>query len=62
MDAKTRLKLDIAIVRTLLDEVERGLEPDAGVTTQLVEELARLVSSLANEVTNRPATHLRDVA
>jgi hypothetical protein len=62
MNAKTRLKLDIAVVRTLLDEVERTLEPNAGVTMQLVEELARLLSSLATEVTDRRPKRLRDVA
>ena len=47
MPSKSRVKLDIAIVRALLDEVERALESDEGPSAQLIEELDRLRSTLA---------------
>lgn len=42
----TRIRSQAACVRTLLDEVERGLPPDLDdpMSIQLVEELARLGS------------------
>ena len=47
MDARTRFKLDLALVRTLLDEVERGVDHDGGVSSQLLDELERLTAGLA---------------
>ena len=53
-DDKARLKLDIALARALLDEVERFSEPDPRVVGQLVEELARVTESLSERIL--PAT------
>jgi hypothetical protein len=63
MHKPSRLKLDLALVRTLIDEMERGLDGNDGISTQLVEELSRLVNSLAKEI-KPPASgeRLLDVA
>ncbi|HEY1957339.1 MAG TPA: hypothetical protein VGH28_17090 [Polyangiaceae bacterium] len=42
-----RLKLDVALARALLDEVERVRSPDPRVLGHLVEELGRVVDHLA---------------
>ncbi len=62
MQKTSRLKLDLALVRTLIDEMERGLDGGNGISSQLVEELSRLVSSLSTEVQPVSGKRLRDVA
>ncbi len=62
MQKTSRLKLDLALVRTLIDEMERGLDVTDGIPTQLVEELSRLVGSLQLEITPPSGKRLRDVA
>ena len=60
---KARLKLDIALARALLDEVERVHSPDPRVLGQLVEELGRVAGDLAGHL--EPAQsgiRLRDIA
>ena len=47
MDGRTRFKLDLAVVRALLDEVEHRVDHDGGVSAQLIDELERLTASLA---------------
>lgn len=47
MDGRARFKLDLAVIRTLLDEVERAVDHDGGVSSQLVDELERLTVNLA---------------
>ncbi len=63
MHNPSRLKLDLALVRTLIDEMERGLDRESGISSQLVEELSRLVNSLSKEI-KPPASgeRLLDVA
>jgi len=41
------LQIDIAVARALLDEVERQLGVDGRVKKQLVEQLSRVIGSLA---------------
>jgi hypothetical protein len=62
MQKTSRLKLDLALVRTLIDEMERGLDATDGIPTQLVEELSRLVGSLQLEINPPSGKRLRDVA
>lgn len=63
MHKPSRLKLDLALVRTLIDEMERGLDGGNGIPSQLVEELSRLVSTLTNQATPpKSGERLRDVA
>ena len=62
MEKTSRLKLDLALVRTLIDEMERGLDGGNGIPSQLVEELERLVSSLSSEMNPVSKGRLRDVA
>ena len=63
MHKPSRLKLDLALVRTLIDEMERGLDGGNGIPSQLVEELSRLVSTLTNQVSPpKSGERLRDVA
>ncbi len=63
MHKPSRLKLDLALVRTLIDEMERGLDGGNGIPTQLVEELNRLVATLSNEVqAPKSGERLLDVA
>ena len=62
MDGRARFKLDLAIVRTLLDEVERGVDHDGGVSSQLLEELERLTASLAKARAPHSETRLRGAA
>jgi hypothetical protein len=62
MDDRTRFKLDLAVVRALLDEVERGIDRDDGVSCQLVDELERLTASLARARTPRSEKRLRGAA
>jgi hypothetical protein len=62
MEKTSRLKLDLALVRTLIDEMERGLDGGNGIPSQLVEELERLVSSLSSEIKPVSKGRLRDVA
>lgn len=57
----SRLKLDVALIRTLLDEVERDLKGGEGVSAQLVEELGRLTASLSREAGPTSGTRLRDL-
>ena len=47
MDGRTRFKLDLAVIRTLLDEVERGADHDGCVALQLIDELERMTANLA---------------
>ena len=54
-DDKTRLKLDIAVARALLDEVERFSDPDPRVVGELVEELARVAESLSERMPATPS-------
>ena len=61
MNGRTRLMLDLALVRTLLDEVERGLHDDEGLTSQLVDELQRLAANVAQTHAPRSGTRLREV-
>ena len=62
MQKTSRLKLDLALVRTLIDEMERDLDSNDGIPSQLVEELSRLVASLRSEITPPSGKRLRDVA
>lgn len=62
MQKTSRLKLDLALVRTLIDEMERDLDASDGIPTQLVEELSRLVVSLRSEIPPASGKRLRDVA
>lgn len=71
-DEISRLKLDVALARALLDEVERAPDgADPRVMSQLVEELSRIAGKLAEhtnpasgaKLIDRPASRsLRDVA
>jgi len=47
MNDRSRLRLDIAVARALLDEVERQEMPDGHVVAQLIEELSRVAEDLA---------------
>ncbi len=62
MQKTSRLKLDLALVRTLIDEMERDIDSNDGIPSQLVEELSRLVASLRSEITPPSGKRLRDVA
>ena len=62
MDGRTRFKLDLALVRTLLDEVERGVDHDGGVSLQLVGELERLAATLAKHHAPSSEKRLRGAA
>jgi len=44
----SRLQIDIALIRTLIDELERTA--DTRVAAQLVEEIARLAQEMSVEV------------
>jgi hypothetical protein len=62
MEHRARFKLDLALVRTLLDEVERGLDHDDGVASQLLDELQRLTAALAKANAPESEKRVRDVA
>jgi len=62
MKYAARLKLDIAVARALLDEVERQPEPDGRIVAQLAEELARIASDLAQDLQPPSGVQLRDSA
>jgi hypothetical protein len=62
MDGRTRFKLDLALVRALLDEVERGVDHDGAVSSQLLDELERLTSNLAKTNAPHSEKRLRGVA
>jgi hypothetical protein len=62
MDGRTRFKLDLALVRALLDEVERGVDHDGAVSSQLLDELERLTSNLAKTSVPHSEKRLRGVA
>ncbi len=62
MQKTSRMKLDLALVRTLIDEMERDLDSTDGIPSQLVEELSRLVASLRSEIAPPSGKRLRDVA
>ena len=61
MDGRARFKLDLAIVRTLLDEVERNVD-DGGISSQLLDELERLTENLAKAHAPRSEKRLRGAA
>ena len=46
-ESLSRLKVDLAVARSLLDEVERTASPDGRVVAQLVEELGRVTRHLS---------------
>jgi len=62
MDGRTRFKLDLALVRTLLDEVERSVDHDGGVSSQLLDELERLTVSLSKAHAPHSEKRLRGAA
>jgi hypothetical protein len=62
MDVRARFKLDLAVVRTLLDEVERAVDQDAGVSCQLIDELERLTANLAKAHAPSSEKRLRGAA
>ena len=62
MDGRKRFKLDLAVVRTLLDEVERDVDQDGGVSAQLLDELRRLTESLVKAHALHSEKRLRGAA
>lgn len=58
-----RLKIEIAVARALLDEIERAATPDASLVGQLVEELSRVIETLSPHASPSPSgVRLRHVA
>jgi hypothetical protein len=59
---EARLKLDVAVARALLDEIDRSAQPDPSVIAQLVEELNRVAAELSKHAAPVSDVGLRDTA
>jgi len=59
MHERDRIKMEVAIIRALLDEAERERPIDPRVNAQLVEELRRLIDVLGPVAPHQSGTRLR---